>query len=194
LVNEEKHACHVNLSHIEEVSSDEEEIKVPATSVPLALSSLLPLPTLGTLLYYVSPGLPFPQVVPPPEVLAHIPSLQDAQATIPHATILSPLPITPQLPMSANDWALFINKFQSGELPSITITSHSISPQTVPALATLPPEKVFMAETATFVLNSDPAALPDCLIQMALNKVFIPLSMLKNTSLNKIEHNEAKFK
>jgi len=51
-----------------------------------------------------------------------------------------------------------------------------------------------MAETATFVLNSDPAALPDCLIQMALNKVFIPLTMLMTASLNRIENNDIKYK
>jgi len=44
------------------------------------------------------------------------------------------------------------------------------------------------------MLDSDPGALPDCLVQMALNKVFIPLSILTTASLNRIEHNDVKFK
>jgi len=56
------------------------------------------------------------------------------------------------------------------------------------------PSKVFMAETATFSLDSDPGTLPDCLVQMALNKIFMPLSMLTMASLNRIEHNNMKYK
>ena len=66
---------HVNPNHIEEVSSDEEEIEVPVMSVPLALSSLLPIQTLGTLLSDVPPALPSPQVVLLAKLLVHAPTL-----------------------------------------------------------------------------------------------------------------------
>jgi len=54
---------------------------------------------------------------------------------------------------------------------------------------------VFMKEAAIYSLDSDPRALPDCLIQMALNNVFIPLSMQTTESLNRIKNNQdVKFK
>ena len=94
--------------------------------------------------------------------------------------------------LSATNWSLLIHKVQAGELPGISITPLSNEP--LPVAAPMPPSKVFTAESTTFSLDSDPSTLPDCLFQMVLNKVFIPLSMLTTTSLIKIEHNEAKFK
>ena len=67
-------------------------------------------------------------------------------------------------------------------------------PLTVIASMPIPLSKVFMAETATFALDSVPGVLSDFLVQTALNKVFIPLIMLTTASLNRIEHNDVKFK
>jgi len=39
-------------------------------------------------------------------------------------------------------------------------------------------------------MEPDPSTFPDCLIQMALNHVFIPLSMLTMDSLNQIKMSE----
>jgi len=50
--------------------------------------------------------------------------------------------------------------------------------------------KIFTAKMAIFILYSDPSALPDMLLQMVLNKVFIPLSMLMTSALNRIEINQ----
>jgi len=94
--------------------------------------------------------------------------------------------------LSATDWSLLINKVQAGELPGISMAP--LQTDALSASAPMPLSKVFTVKSATFSLDLDPGALPDCLIQMALNKIFIPLSMLTTASLNKIEHNEAKFK
>jgi len=56
------------------------------------------------------------------------------------------------------------------------------------------PLQVFTAKTVIFSLDSDPGTLPDCLVANALNKIFIPLSMLTTSSLNRIEHNDVKYK
>ena len=45
-------------------------------------------------------------------------------------------------------------------------------------------------DTAMFSLDVHPGVLPDFLIQMTLNKVFIPLSMLTIDSLNRIKMNQ----
>jgi len=46
--------------------------------------------------------------------------------------------------------------------------------------------KIFTAAAMTFSLDPELGTLPDCLSQMALNHVFIPLSMLMTVSLNNI--------
>ena len=60
----------------------------------------------------------------------------------------------------------------------------------VSMVAASPYTKIFTADAATFSLDPEPGALPDCLIQMALNCVFIPLSMLMTVTLNNIETNQ----
>ena len=47
-----------------------------------------------------------------------------------------------------------------------------------------------MADVATFSLDPEMGTLPDCLIQMALIHIFIPLSMLTTVTLNDIEMNQ----
>src|SRR5882672_4467061 len=49
---------------------------------------------------------------------------------------------------------------------------------------------MFTTDSATFSLNPEPGALPDCLMQMALSHVFIQLSMLTTVVLNNIETNQ----
>jgi len=51
-------------------------------------------------------------------------------------------------------------------------------------------EKIFTAKVATFSLKSDPSVLPDSLLQMAQSRLFIPLSMLTMSALNRIETNQ----
>jgi len=96
----------------------------------------------------------------------------------------------PHLP--ATDLSLLINKVQAGELPGILLPA--LPTDALLATAHTPLSKVFTVESATFSLDSDPGALPDCLVQMSLNKVFIPLSMLNTACLTKVEHNEVKLK
>ena len=50
--------------------------------------------------------------------------------------------------------------------------------------------KIFAADAVTFSLDPEPYALPDSLIQMALNCIFIPLSILTTVTLNNIETNQ----
>jgi len=63
---------------------------------------------------------------------------------------------------------------QAGKLLPITIAPPSPSFPTLDQPIT---GKVFIADAAIFSLDADPSVLPDCLVQVALNKVFIPLSM-----------------
>src|SRR5882724_4203035 len=56
--------------------------------------------------------------------------------------------------------------------------------------AACPHAKIFTADAMTFSLNPELGMLPDCLIQMALNCVFIPLLMLMTVTLNNIETNQ----
>ena len=79
---------------------------------------------------------------------------------------------------------MLINRVQAGELPSVTIMLQYISPQNQASMALSAPNKVFTQEPAVFSLDPDPGTLPDSLIQMALNKVFIPLSMITTAPLN----------
>jgi len=72
--------------------------------------------------------------------------------------------------------------------PSNTLVNHNAASTTPPYLS--PHAKVFTAEAATFSLDPEPGMLPDCLVQMALNWVFIPLSMLTTLMLNNIETNQ----
>ena len=53
---------------------------------------------------------------------------------------------------------------------------------------TAPLVEIFTVDSTCFPLDPDPSALPDCLIQMAVNQVFIPLSM--PVTLNNIETNQ----
>ena len=127
-----------------------------------------------------------PMHIPTPNVITS--SVQPP--VLPTAAALNPP--SSYLPLSAAEWSLLINKVQAGELPPIMIAPMAN------ALMTTPPgplSKVFTTETATFTLDSEPGELPNCLFQMVLNKVFIPLSMLTTVSLSRIHYNDnLKFK
>ena len=55
---------------------------------------------------------------------------------------------------------------------------------------TSPLTKVFTAEASTFSMEAEPSSPPECLLQIVLNHIFIPLSMLMTDSLNRIETNQ----
>jgi len=140
-VHTEKLSHCSNLNHLE-MSSDKEEIEVPISSVPLISSSLLPLQTLENLLSDTSLLLPSAPVTASPETMAHIPIMPYKQVHINPAVLLPLAPLASQPPLSATDWSLLINKVQSGELPSITISPQAITPQLLPpAITSLPTEE-----------------------------------------------------
>jgi len=66
----------------------------------------------------------------------------------------------------------------------------NIGPNPALVLSNLSVSKVFMVDSATLVLNLDPGTLPDALLQMAVNKIFIPLPMLTTCALNWIKMNQ----
>jgi len=117
-----------------------------------------------------------------------LPLLAPLSATIqapPAALVPTPSPLT------AVDWSVLINKVQAGELLAITIMPHpDASSANSEEAGVTPISKIFTAESALFPLEPKPGALPDCLVQMTLNWVFIPLSMLTTDSLNIIETNQ----
>ena len=120
----------------------------------------------------------------------HIPAL-DALPSWPVATAPALVPTVP----TWTDWSLLSNKVQAGELPSIIIIPHAEAPLSGSDNALVTPlSKVFTVESTSFPLEPEPSALPDCLVQMALNCVFIPLSMLTTDSLNRIETDQVKYK
>ena len=86
--------------------------------------------------------------------------------TLPLPAVSGNTPQTQPL-LSPADRLLLINKVQAGELPSITIIPHTNV-------------NMSLAEAARFSLESDPGALPYCLIQMALNWVFNPMQPSHN--------------
>jgi len=89
------------------------------------------------------------------------------------------------------NWSILIAKAQAGELPPVLtvpdLNSFLLSPD---ALAPSPHAKIFTTDLATFSLEPKPGMLPDCLVNMALNRIFIPLSMLTTVALNNIEMNQ----
>ena len=171
---------------------------IPLTG-PLTAPPLTAPFTTSTMLTDVALPTPFPKGISPPDIIVHIPT----DMSTPDPATIAPTSPAPAVtsgvatsalapPLSAAEWLCLITKVQSGELPPFTIAPLSATsplPNTV-----VPPSKVFMAQTAIFSLDSDPGALLDCLVQMALNKIFIPLSMLTMSSLNRIEHNDVKYK
>jgi len=85
------------------------------------------------------------------------------------------------------DLSFLINKVQAGDLPAITIIPQpGASSSNSEEAGVTPISKLFTAESASFSLEPKPGVLPDFLVQMALNQVFIPLSMLMMDSINRI--------
>ena len=170
-----------------------EELNIPVSSIPVTSSSLLPPSALNTLLPSTAIlllALPQSSNLP---VDLHIPTLSQDEPMLDSSVgppIAAPLS---QPVLSTADWSMLINKMQAGNMPFITISPQGMSHQ-VNAASVSPPTKVFTQETAIFSQVPDPGALWDPLIQMALNKIFIALSMLMTASLNKIKHNDVKFK
>jgi len=181
-INSEKQ-MHCNDSvHTDPVSADKEELDVPVMTVRNLCSHLpaLPLSEESIVTFEDIPSQPLPSTLMDN---AHISTLVHVHIPTPpstHAPAISPL--SPPA-LSASDWSLLINKVQSGEIPSNTITPNAASSSASLVLNT-PLSKIFTSNSAIFSMEPDPSALPDCLIQMALNHVFIPLSMLTMDSLN----------
>src|SRR5882724_4460948 len=92
--------------------------------------------------------------------------------------------------LSPAEWSELISRAQTDGLPhAVPLATISMPPHS--SLSDpLPPAKIFTMETACFSLDPEPGAIPDYLLQMALNCVFIPLSMLTTVALNNIETNQ----
>jgi len=91
--------------------------------------------------------------------------------------------------LSPAAWSALIAKVQAGNVPVLTPSPLEIV-DPVPVSDPTPLTNFFTVEASTFSIDPDPSALPDCLIQMALNRIFIPLSMLTTITLNNIETNQ----
>jgi len=86
------------------------------------------------------------------------------------------------------EWSMLIAKAQAGDVPSnVQFPALTIAAQTPDVSSPSVPSKIFTVEAMSFSLEPEPGALPDCLVQMALNCVFIPLSILTTIALNNIE-------
>ena len=158
------------------------------SSVPLVAITPVPL----------TPSMPNPSeaVIPlmpddPNDVLSpnqvHVLTLSLPSSTLILPFTQSMLQPQPNMGLLASEWSFLISKVQT--------EGHTLIPA-MPSLASaapvdsLPLSKVFTVEAASFSLEPEPSALPDCLIQMAAKHVFIPLSMLTTVVLNDIETNK----
>ena len=176
------------------VSDDDEELEIPMHIVPVSqLPNVLPEdPTTPS-------GDPVTQPVSTAlEDIMHI-STQDHPPVLASPSATAQPPPTILAPMLALltmvDCSALINKVHAGELPAITITPHPDAPGAHSEEAMVTPiSKIFTAESTSLSLEPEPVALPECLVKMALNIVFIPLSMLMMESLNGIETNQVKNK
>jgi len=74
-VNIEKQTSHDNPAHIEEVSSDKEEIEIPVLTIPLMLYSLPFSQTLAPGPSFPLPSSPNPPITRIPTINTHIPTL-----------------------------------------------------------------------------------------------------------------------
>jgi len=126
--------------------------------------------------------LPTPSpTAPPPTVLAHIPTLQPSVdstlGTSPHA----------QPHLTTAEWSSVIGKAQMGEVP-LTTGDLLADPKAAPSNMAVasPHTKVFTADAMTFSLDPELGTLNDCLIQITLNCVFIPLSLNNIEKKNKV--------
>src|SRR5882724_1867209 len=168
--------------HIMEVFSNEEEMEIPVLTVPLTLSSL---PFSQNLTLGPAHDIDLLPLVTAAVVLVNTTHISTLNYPPPLAgpspfCMPVPMPVPPLImPPSAAEWSLLINQVQSGTLPFITIVLAANTPSSFPmAMNVALLGEVFMKEAAIYFLDIDPGTLLDCLIQMALKKVFIPLSML----------------
>ena len=177
-LNAEKQSRHENPNHLEPISSYEEELQIPMSSVPITV--MLPSPDTG------------PSVDTPADTMFSTPSPADLEPMIlvhiptAHLSVDSILGTGPhtQPHLTTAEWSSLISKAQMGEVP-IATGDLLADPMAAPAsmVAASPHAKIFTADAMTFPLHMEPGALPDCLIQMALNHVFIPFSMLMTVTL-----------
>ena len=186
-LNAEKQSRHENPTHLNPISSDEEELHVHMYTMPIL--PLLPSPP------DTGPTIEVPTVNSQP-VLAPDDQEQVGQAhipTLPHPETdpIEPASLQAHPSQTPSKWSTPISKAQTGVIPT---PNGEPLPDPNSALLSAPTpsshNKVFMADVATFSLDPEPGSLPDCLIQMALNHVFIHLFMLTTVALNNIETNQ----
>src|SRR5882724_407707 len=173
--------------HLEPVSSDEEELPVPITSVPIPavpqVSNEISIP-IG-----VSQPAPDSSTTVPGIINMHVSTVSPPLSTlVPPPQSLPQIVPTPSL--SPADWSALISKAQTDGLPHAVPLTSVPMPQSPVLSDPLPLSKIFTVESSCFSLDPEPGAIPDCLLQMALNRVFIPLSMLTTVALNNIEINQ----
>jgi len=184
----EKHSRCEHPAHLDPGSSDEEELPVLIVSVPIFLLIDAPLTSDTFIGLSRDPSFhnpPVHQDSGPIDI--HIPTLPVVLA--PSIKPTPSHPVAPQSGLSPAMWSALIAKSQAGDLAIMA------SPPSFPSFPEVSTEmsplaKVFTVEAAPFSLDPDPSALPDCLVQMAINHVFIPLSMLTTVALNNIETNQ----
>jgi len=184
-INVEKQVHCNDSAHTDPILANKEELDVPVMSVPISalLLPVLPLSGESLMTFEDIPSQPLPSTLMDD---VHISTLVHAHIPMPPSPLTTTIS-TPAPPgLSATDWSLPINKVQSGNVPSITITPKAAS-SSVNLVPNTPLSKIFTTDSAVFSMEPDPSALPDCLIQMALNPVFIPLSIITTDSLNRIK-------
>jgi len=144
------------------ISSDEEELAIPVSSVPILIVPPSPLTTGAPAVDATQPGLA-PEVTTP-IILAHIPT---SQPTEDMSLGTGPLANSQ---LTTTKWSSLITKAQSGEVPTGAaplMADTASAPSGQPSASPL--AKTFTADVTIFSLKPEPGALPDCLIQMALN-------------------------
>src|SRR5882724_2080658 len=174
--------------HLEPVSSDEEELPVPITSVPIPavpqVSNEISIPIGG------SQPAPDSSTTVPGIINVHVSTVSPPLSTLVPPPSQSLPQIAPTPGLSPADWSALISKAQTNGLPHpVPLTSVPI-PQSPVLSDPLPVSKIFTMESSCFSLDPEPGAVPDTLLQMALNRIFIPLSMLTTVTLNNIETNQ----
>jgi len=136
-------------------------------------------------------SLPLPPASFVPENTMHIPAL-----------IKPPHPYWANPPASFHTHThhpVFCDRFVTSNQPGpvrCDATHHGhpssqLFKSTLPLLDIALKGKVFTKEAVVYSLDYEPDALLDCLIEMALNKVLIPIKILTMDSLNRIETNQA---
>ena len=125
-----------------------------------------------------------------PTVPMHIPTVSFPSSTLIPALPQSRLQSVPTPGLSPTEWSTLISKVQAEGQPTFIPNTPDVTTPLGGLPDPLPLTKIFTVKAACFSLNPEPGTLLDCLMQMALNHFFMPVSMLTTSALNNIETNQ----